>query len=204
MFIENTPALSHQQTQHTPKPMKNILFSVLIAIFFAIIAVSNASAQSLNIVCFEQVDNIETTKVNTTISIHSPTIYTLWHSIDLVNWVRVPAGHELTKRVIDEGDGQVSYNIEKRNAAEFFRLAPFYETLHLNRRLTLGMSGDDVADLQTFLQQKGYLYIPVTATKGYFGSTTKAGVAAYQVARGISPAAGDVGPLTRMVMMADN
>jgi hypothetical protein len=64
-----------------------------------------------------------------------------------------------------------------------------------NMNLTVGSSGADVSALQTWLIAGGYS-IPAGAT-GYFGMQTKAAVAAYQTAKGISPAAGYFGPLTR-------
>ena len=67
--------------------------------------------------------------------------------------------------------------------------------------LTIGSSGADVTALQTWLIAKGYS-IPAGAT-GYFGAQTQAAVAAYQTAKGITPAAGYFGPITRAAVMAD-
>jgi peptidoglycan hydrolase-like protein with peptidoglycan-binding domain len=61
--------------------------------------------------------------------------------------------------------------------------------------LTIGSTGSQVTALQTWLIAKGYS-IPAGAT-GYFGAQTKAALAAYQAANGISPAAGYFGPITR-------
>jgi hypothetical protein len=61
--------------------------------------------------------------------------------------------------------------------------------------LTVGSQGASVTALQTWLIAKGYS-IPAGAT-GYFGPQTKAAVAAYQAANGITPAAGYFGPITR-------
>ncbi len=68
-------------------------------------------------------------------------------------------------------------------------------SMTFTRSLTLGSSGADVTALQNWLVSKGYT-IPAGAT-GYFGAQTKAAVAAYQSAKGISPAAGYFGPTTR-------
>ena len=68
-------------------------------------------------------------------------------------------------------------------------------SMTFTRSLTLGSSGADVTALQNWLISKGYT-IPAGAT-GYFGAQTKAAVAAYQSAKGISPAAGYFGPTTR-------
>src|SRR3989339_1738333 len=63
--------------------------------------------------------------------------------------------------------------------------------------LTVGSRGTGVSDLQTFLKNQGSAIYPSGLVTGYFGSLTKAGVAAFQSARGISPAVGYFGPLTR-------
>lgn len=70
-----------------------------------------------------------------------------------------------------------------------------------SRDLELGMEGDDVRTLQTFLiqQNKGpqaQALANVGAT-GYFGPLTQAALAEYQAAVGITPAVGYFGPVTR-------
>ena len=64
--------------------------------------------------------------------------------------------------------------------------------------LTVGSKGSDVNALQQILINKGYL--KVAAPTGYFGALTKAAVAAWQAASGISPAVGYFGPKSRAVM----
>ncbi len=61
------------------------------------------------------------------------------------------------------------------------------------RNLTVGSRGEDVKALQSFLKGKGYLAVEPT---GYFGGLTKAALAKYQSAMGISPAVGYFGPKT--------
>lgn len=62
--------------------------------------------------------------------------------------------------------------------------------------LALGMTSQDVLELQTRLQAEGYF----TATPtGYFGPITMAAVQSYQTAHGIS-ATGYVGPITRAAL----
>jgi hypothetical protein len=61
--------------------------------------------------------------------------------------------------------------------------------------LTIGSTGASVTALQNWLISKGFT-ISAGAT-GYFGAQTKAALAAYQAANGISPAAGYFGPITR-------
>lgn len=61
--------------------------------------------------------------------------------------------------------------------------------------LDVGMSGPQVTALQNWLIKKGYA-VPAGAT-GFYGGQTKAAVAAYQKANGISPAVGMFGPKTR-------
>jgi peptidoglycan hydrolase-like protein with peptidoglycan-binding domain len=68
------------------------------------------------------------------------------------------------------------------------------------RNLTIGSHGTDVTALQTWLIGKGFT-IAAGAT-GYFGAQTKAALAAYQAANGISPAVGYFGPITRASVAA--
>lgn len=64
--------------------------------------------------------------------------------------------------------------------------------------LTVGSTGADVVNLQTWLISNGYDIAAISsgaATKGYFGQQTKAAVVKYQAAIGL-PSTGFVGPLT--------
>lgn len=70
----------------------------------------------------------------------------------------------------------------------------------LYRQLQLGMSGNDVSSLQTFLAKDTSIY-PQGLVTGYFGSLTKSGVVKFQVRNGI-PAVGRVGPQTLPVINA--
>ena len=69
------------------------------------------------------------------------------------------------------------------------------ETFAVN--LTVGSRGSDVTALQQFLVAKGYLQMPAGVSYGHFGPLTKAAVARWQVANGISPAVGYFGPISR-------
>ncbi|MDQ3076859.1 MAG: peptidoglycan-binding protein [bacterium] len=71
------------------------------------------------------------------------------------------------------------------------------QTYSFNQNLTLGSRGEDVRNLQTFLESKGVLVMPAGVPKGFFGSLTKASLARYQSSVVISPASGYFGPLTR-------
>jgi len=66
-----------------------------------------------------------------------------------------------------------------------------------NTNLTIGSTGTDVSALQTYLVNNGYLVMPVGVSKGYFGPLTRAAVAAWQAANGITPAVGYFGPISR-------
>jgi peptidoglycan hydrolase-like protein with peptidoglycan-binding domain len=68
------------------------------------------------------------------------------------------------------------------------------QTASFSRNLTVGSRGTDVSALQSILASKGFLSVAPT---GYFGSLTRAALAAYQAANGITPAAGYFGPITR-------
>ena len=77
-----------------------------------------------------------------------------------------------------------------------FLIVGFSCTQNVNaasRSLRLGMRGDDVKQLQTFLKDQGYL--SGNYTEGYFGTKTKAAVQAFQSASSIS-STGVVGPVT--------
>ncbi len=70
------------------------------------------------------------------------------------------------------------------------------------RDLTLGSTGSDVMQLQQFLNSHGAMVASSGAgapgsESTYFGARTKAALASYQAAHGISPAAGYFGPKTR-------
>lgn len=67
--------------------------------------------------------------------------------------------------------------------------------------MTIGASGAEVTRLQNWLISKGYA-IPAGAT-GYFGAQTAAALAKYQAAKGISPAVGYFGPMTRAAVNAE-
>ncbi len=75
-------------------------------------------------------------------------------------------------------------------------------TFMFTRDLELGMKGADVRELQKFLNANGFLIAetgdgsPGNETQ-YFGSLTRAALAKYQAAKGITPAAGYLGPKTR-------
>ncbi len=70
------------------------------------------------------------------------------------------------------------------------------------RNLQAGMSGTDVQALQKFLNGRGFMVAlagPGSAGNEttFFGALTKAAVAKFQAANGISPAVGFFGPITR-------
>ncbi|MDP2930561.1 MAG: peptidoglycan DD-metalloendopeptidase family protein [bacterium] len=72
----------------------------------------------------------------------------------------------------------------------------------LTRNLYQGISGEDVRTLQKLLNANGYAVASIGAGSPgnetiYFGPATEAAVIRFQIARGISPAMGYVGPITR-------
>ncbi|TSC65745.1 MAG: Uncharacterized protein G01um101477_350 [Candidatus Doudnabacteria bacterium Gr01-1014_77] len=68
--------------------------------------------------------------------------------------------------------------------------------------LTVGSRGADVTALQEMLVSGGHLVMPAGAAYGYFGGLTKAALIKYQLAKGITPAAGYFGPKTRAMANA--
>lgn len=78
-------------------------------------------------------------------------------------------------------------------------------TVNLSRDLFEGKSGDDVRALQKVLNALGFTVAPTgNGSSGsettYFGPATKAAVIKFQVARGITPAVGYVGMITRAAL----
>lgn len=73
---------------------------------------------------------------------------------------------------------------------------------HFPRTFGMGAQGADVEALQTALEQRGFLTMPIGVSKGYFGSLTRAGLIEYQTSVGISPI-GYFGPLTRAKLIAE-
>lgn len=75
-------------------------------------------------------------------------------------------------------------------------------TCNFTANLTVGSTGNQVRALQQFLNAKGFTVAASGAGSvgnetTYFGPATRAAVARFQVANGISPTAGYFGPLTR-------
>lgn len=63
--------------------------------------------------------------------------------------------------------------------------------------LTIGNTGPQVIELQTWLENNGFLMMPTGVIKGYFGSITRSALAKYQLSQKINPAVGYFGPITR-------
>jgi hypothetical protein len=78
--------------------------------------------------------------------------------------------------------------------------APVVTTGALTSNLTIGSKGDQVTALQQILVNGGYLVMPAGVAYGYFGALTKSAVIKYQLAKGITPAVGYVGSITRASM----
>jgi len=85
--------------------------------------------------------------------------------------------------------------IPLENATEAFLSFP--------RFLSVGSKGPDVVNLQTTLEQKGFLTMPLGVSKGFFGSLTRIALAKYQTSIGLSPV-GVFGPLTRARFISDS
>jgi len=72
----------------------------------------------------------------------------------------------------------------------------------ITMNLTIGSKGDEVTALQMYLEDEGYLVMPVGVDYGYFGALTKAAVVKWQAANGVSPASGYFGPISRAALAA--
>ncbi|MFA6006309.1 MAG: peptidoglycan-binding protein [Candidatus Paceibacterota bacterium] len=72
----------------------------------------------------------------------------------------------------------------------------------LTQNLSVGSTGSEVIELQTFLASDSSIY-PEGLITGTFGSLTRAAVVRYQAANGISQT-GTVGPITRASINSNN
>lgn len=82
---------------------------------------------------------------------------------------------------------------------------PQLELPQFTRNLTIGSSGQDVRNLQIFLNSQGFtVALSGPGSSGgettLFGALTRAALARFQAANGIAPAVGYFGPLTRGVV----
>ncbi len=87
--------------------------------------------------------------------------------------------------------------------------APVEGRCEIARNLALGVSGEDVRCLQRYLNAKGFIISAsgpgsVGNESIYFGTKTRAAVARWQQARGISPAAGYFGKISRAAHAVDH
>lgn len=69
--------------------------------------------------------------------------------------------------------------------------------------MSIGSTGVEVAALQGFMSEMGYLQIPTGIAPGYYGPLTRSAVASYQAARGVTPVVGYFGPLTKIAIHQD-
>jgi hypothetical protein len=80
-------------------------------------------------------------------------------------------------------------------------------SIAITRNLYQGMSGEDVRTLQKLLNANGYIisksdFGSLGNETTYFGQATKVAVIKFQIAKGISPAAGYVGSITRAALIS--
>lgn len=76
------------------------------------------------------------------------------------------------------------------------------EKLILVRNLYNGITGNDVIELQKFLNKNGFILASsgpgsINNETNYFGSVTESAVIKFQISRNITPSVGYVGPITR-------
>lgn len=91
--------------------------------------------------------------------------------------------------------------------AQLAASTPAASTYNFTRSLTLGSKGADVKALQQFLNANGYAVAASGAGSAgneteYFGNLTKAALAKFQAAKGVAPAVGYFGPITRAAVAA--
>lgn len=154
----------------------------------------------------------ETVRLKVQYKSETPRIYAVWHSPDLKNWSRAALEYDIEGSArenvcisVDTNSfPDIFYTMKKVGPKGFYKVDRFIPKGFVYiRNLALGSRGPDVANLQTFLEEKGYLYyweFWYDATKGFFGERTQAALSAFQHAHGISPASGYFGPITRAVV----
>src|SRR4051812_16076599 len=81
-----------------------------------------------------------------------------------------------------------------------FTLAQAPEAFTFSTDLSVGSTGQDVIELQSFLEAQGFLVLSVGIDKGYFGSLTRDALAKYQESAHIAPAYGYFGQVTRKIV----
>lgn len=120
-------------------------------------------------------------------------------ALALAALVAAPSAHALTSSDIQllVSLGIIPADKAAAALAMVSDMAPAASCGVFTRNLTLGSTGSDVADLQTFLISKGVMTLPAGVAKGYFGPLTQQSLARYQASVGIAPAAGYFGPITR-------
>jgi hypothetical protein len=117
----------------------------------------------------------------------------------------------------EDASARVETNYIQNNVKHYFSGMPLVRALSTavqtppppantsSTKITLNLgiasTGDQVITLQTFLEAKGFLKLPVGTSKGYFGQVTRSAVIAFQRSQELSPV-GSVGPKTRAVINA--
>ncbi len=98
--------------------------------------------------------------------------------------------------------GQISKNFHNKNQGQV--LGAHHNLPSFTRSLNLGSKGQDVKNLQIFLNHQGF-QLTQDSTRGgypgketdYYGALTKQAVAKYQAVHNITPSLGSFGPKTR-------
>jgi peptidoglycan hydrolase-like protein with peptidoglycan-binding domain len=131
-------------------------------------------------------------------------VSTIWVCSDLQSgvWTRLWNGDGIITEVISTGnpvDAQEKiYTVSNLWDSAVFVMAPFLEDepLVLTNDLTVGSRGEEVAMLQAWLSNAGFLDLG-DGPYGYFGSSTQSALANFQDSVGIVPSVGYFGPITR-------
>jgi hypothetical protein len=176
--------------------MKKIIIATLL-----LLSTFASSENAALVLGFETVHNVETVKVRTSISYTGEKVLALWTSTDLQTWTRCEPEYGQENLIqVSPRDPGMDYYVRKTDNA-FFKVDTYIPSGGMfTRNLTIGSTGPDVSELQTFLQEKGFMQWYPHQEKGYFGNTTATALAAYQESVGISPFSGYFGPLTRVLV----
>jgi murein L,D-transpeptidase YcbB/YkuD len=171
---------------------------IIVATLLLLSAFADAAENTVFILGFQTMENVETVKVRTSISYTGEKVLALWTSTDLQTWTRCEPEYGQENLIqVNPRDPGMDYYVRKIDKA-FFKIDTYIPKGGLfTRDLTIGSTGPDVAELQTFLQEKGHMHWYPYQEKGYFGNQTVTAITKYQLSMGISSANGYFGPVTR-------
>ncbi len=152
----------------------------------------------------DDVDGSITAKINVVNTVNTATVgsYTVTYTVeDSAGNEAIPVIRTVMVKEKEVSHSQTGSKSHKRKIVQPAPVVPppsqvlGASTFNFTMNLHIGMSGNDVTQLQKHLRTLGLFTYPTDT--GYFGPITREAVIAYQKLHNITPAVGFVGPLTR-------